>query len=287
MRVHVSLTRSVARIAPTLPTARGALVAGVVFLAACTAEMPGSGSTDTTPNTRAARTPVYEVDIVREYPHDRQAFTQGLLWTNGTLYESTGQVGQSGIRRVALQTGAVEQRRDLPPPHFGEGITILDGKLYQLTWTTGRAFVYNAATFAPIAEFSYEGEGWGLTTNGRALIMSDGTDALRLINPNDFSEIRRIPVSDNGVPVRNLNELEWVDGEVWANVWTTDRIARIDPESGRVVGWIDLTGLLPDVMRSGTEDVLNGIAYDAEAKRIFVTGKNWPRVFEIALRVPR
>ena len=252
---------------------------------ACGGDAPsaevGAGAS---PLTVARRTPVWVADVVRAFPHDTSAYTQGLQWHNGQLYESTGQVGRSSIRRVVLETGEVVQRRDLAPPHFGEGIVILGDRLYQLTWQSGVAFVYDARTFAPISEFRYTGEGWGLTSDGTQLYMSDGGPGIRVLDPATFTVQRVIAVTENGTPVRNLNELEWVKGEIWANVWTTDRIARIDPQTGAVVGWIDLTGLLPQSLRHGREDVLNGIAYDAEGDRIFVTGKNWARLFEITLR---
>ncbi len=259
--------------------------AAALALVACSTDAPsaevGRGAS---PLTLRKRTPEYAVDVVRAYPHDTTAFTQGLLWHDGALYEGTGVVGRSSIRRVELATGAVQQRRDLPAPHFGEGIVILNDLLYQLTWQSKQAFVYDARTFAPKGEFSYEGEGWGLTTDGSQLFMSDGTSTLRVIDPATFTVLRLIPVTENGSAVRNLNELEWVKGELWANVWTTDRIARIDPTTGAVVGWIDLAGLLPQSLRHGGEDVLNGIAYDAAGDRLFVTGKNWARVFEVTLR---
>jgi glutaminyl-peptide cyclotransferase len=272
---------------PTVsPSVRTLLAAALLALTSgCGGDAPsaevGAGSS---PLTVARRTPVWVADVVRAFPHDTSAYTQGLQWHNGQLYESTGQVGRSSIRRVVLETGDVVQRRDLAPPHFGEGIVILGDRLYQLTWQSGVAFVYDARTFAPISEFRYTGEGWGLTSDGTQLYMSDGGPGIRVLDPATFAVQRVIAVTENGTPVRNLNELEWVKGEIWANVWTTDRIARIDPQTGAVVGWIDLTGLLPQSLRHGREDVLNGIAYDAEGDRIFVTGKNWARLFEITLR---
>jgi glutaminyl-peptide cyclotransferase len=265
---------------------RALLGAFLVALPACSSDAPAAddGMRGASPLTVGRRTPTYGADVAREFPHDTAAFTQGLVWHDGTMYESTGQVGQSNIRRVAVETGAVEQRRDLAPPHFGEGIAIVGEKLFQLTWQSGVAYVYDRQSFAPRGEFRYEGEGWGLTTDGSQLIMSDGTAALRFLDPETFAESHRITVTENGTPVKNLNELEWVKGEVWANVWTTDRIARIDPQTGAVVGWINLTGLLPASLRSGREDVLNGIAYDAAGDRIFVTGKKWSRLYQITLR---
>jgi glutaminyl-peptide cyclotransferase len=252
-------------------------------LAACGTDAPAAED-GASPLTARPRTPVYVADVVRSFPHDTSAFTQGLVFLDGVLYEGTGTVGKSSIRRVTLETGEVQQRRDLAPPHFGEGIALVGDRLYQLTWTSGVAFVYDRATFAPREEFRYEGEGWGLTTDGSQLYMSDGTAQLRVLDPATFAVTRRVTVTENGSPVRYLNELEWVKGELWANVWTSDRIARIDPQSGAITGWIDLTGLLPQSLRHGSEDVLNGIAYDATGDRIFVTGKNWARLFEITLR---
>lgn len=267
------------------PLLRHAVVAlsAPALLAACSADAPAAEG-GASPLTVRPRTPEYVADIVRAYVHDTSAFTQGLQYVDGVLYEGTGEVGTSSIRRVALETGAVQQRRDVPPPYFGEGIVVLGDRLFQLTWKNRVAFVYDKATFAPRGEFTYEGEGWGLTSDGAELFMSDGTATLRVLDPATFTVRRTIAVNENGSPVRYLNELEWVKGELWANVWTTDRIARIDPQTGAVIGWINLTGLLPASLRHGAEDVLNGIAYDAAGDRIFVTGKRWARLFEITLR---
>lgn len=229
-----------------------------------------------------AALPVYGYTIVRSYPHDRAAFTQGLQFHEGVLYEGTGLEGQSGIRKVALETGAVLQRRPLDAQHFGEGITLFRSSIFQLTWKSGVAFVYDRNTFKPTGRFTYRGEGWGLTHDGRSLIMSDGTDELRFLDPATFGERRRLKVTALGKPLAQLNELEFVKGEVFANVWQTEAIARIDPASGRVTGMIDLRGLLSPRERAGT-DVLNGIAYDPGGDRLFVTGKLWPRLFEITL----
>ncbi len=231
-----------------------------------------------------ADTPLYGVEVVRRLPHDSQAFTQGLLYQNGYLYESTGLEGRSSIRRVELETGRVLQQHDIPAQYFGEGIVAWGGKLIELTWRSGVGFVYDLETFALEKQFAYRGEGWGLTHDGRRLIMSDGTPELRFLDPETLQETGRITVTDQGQPVGNLNELEYVRGEVYANVWLTDRIARIDPATGTVTGWIDLTGLLTAADRArGPTDVLNGIAYDAEGDRLFVTGKLWPALFEVRL----
>ena len=267
------------------PLLRHALVAlsAPVLLAACSADAPAAEG-GASPLTVRPRTPEYVADVVRAYVHDTSAFTQGLQYVDGALYEGTGEVGSTSIRRVALETGAVQQRRDVPPPYFGEGIVVLGDRLFQLTWKNRVAFVYDKETFAPRGEFTYEGEGWGLTSDGAELFMSDGSATVRVLDPATFAVRRTIAVNENGSPVRYLNELEWVKGELWANVWTTDRIARIDPQTGAVIGWINLTGLLPANLRHGGEDVLNGIAYDAAGDRIFVTGKRWARLFHITLR---
>jgi glutamine cyclotransferase len=200
---------------------------------------------------------------------------------DGVLYEGTGLNGRSGIRKVKLETGAVLQQAALPQEYFGEGITVLNGKLFQLTWTSGIGFVYDLATFRPLETFRYTGEGWGLTNDGRNLILSDGSAALRYYDPKTLRETARLTVTDAGAPVRYLNELEFVKGEVWANVWQSEKIARISPMTGKVLGWVDVSGLLTPAERNSGVDVLNGIAYDAQGDRLFVTGKLWPRVFEI------
>ena len=227
-----------------------------------------------------ANLPVFGYQIVRVYPHDPKAFTQGLQYVDGVFYEGTGQVGQSSIRKVELETGKVLQQRDVPPPHFGEGITVWKNDLIELTWQTHVAFVYDRNTFEPKKQFKYPGEGWGLTHDGTNLIMSDGTSDLRVLDPVTFAEKRRIKVTAAGAPLRELNEVEFVKGEIFANIWQTDYLARISPATGKVAGYIDLRGLLSPADRART-DVLNGIAYDAEHDRLFVTGKWWPKLFEI------
>lgn len=226
--------------------------------------------------------PLYGYQIVHMYPHDPKAFTQGLQYLDGVLYEGTGQHGQSQIRRVKLETGEVLQKRDVPAEHFGEGITVWKNDLIELTWQTHVAFVYDRATFQPKKQFSYPGEGWGLTHDGTNLIMSDGTNQLRVLDPVTFVEKRRITVTAAGAPLNNLNELEFMKGEILANVWMTDYVARIAPATGQVTAYIDLRGLLSPPERANT-DVLNGIAYDAVHNRLFVTGKWWPKLFEIKL----
>lgn len=231
--------------------------------------------------------PVFGYKVVRSYPHDRQAFTQGLQYVDGVLYEGTGMNGESGIRKVRLETGEVLQMRPLDAQYFGEGIVVWKQDLVQLTWQHGIGFVYDRNTFEPRRTFTYSGEGWGLTHDGTRLIMSDGseTGTLRFLDPLTLRETGKLVVVDGGRPVNHLNELEFVKGEIYANVWNTERIARISPKTGRVTAWIDLRGLLDPREAAGT-DVLNGIAYDAAKDRLFVTGKRWPRVFEIQL-VPR
>jgi glutamine cyclotransferase len=226
--------------------------------------------------------PLFTYQIVRTYPHDPNAFTQGLQYVDGVLYEGTGLHGRSSIRKVELETGKVLQQRPVPAEHFGEGITVWKNDLFELTWQTHVAFVYDKATFEPKKRFSYPGEGWGLTTDGTNLIMSDGSDALRVLDPATFAEKRRITVTAAGAPLGNLNELEYVKGEIFANIWQTDYVARIAPDTGKVTAYIDLRGLLTATERANT-DVLNGIAYDAQHDRLFVTGKLWPRLFEIKL----
>jgi len=233
--------------------------------------------------TKSAALPTYGYTVVRTYPHDPTAFTQGLQYVDGFLYEGTGQNGQSSIRKVNLETGVVLQRRDLAKEHFGEGITVWNDEVYQLTWQSGIGFVYDRQTFAPKRTFRYTGEGWGLTRDADGLIMSDGTGTLRFVDPATFAERRRVKVTAAGAAVPRLNELEYVKGEIFANVWTTDEVARIDPATGRVTGWVDLGHLLTDRERAST-DVMNGIAYDAAGDRLFVTGKWWPKLFEVRLQ---
>jgi len=245
-------------------------------------ETAGSAAADSTAT--PARTPTYAYDVVASYPHDPAAFTQGLQWHDGRLFESTGQVGTSWLREVELQSGRVVREQALEAPHFGEGMVILGGTLYQITWQSGKAFTYDWTTFRRTGSFSYEGEGWGLTTDGTAVIMSNGTSVLTWRDPKTFAVQKQLTVSDHGTPVSQLNELEWVKGEIWANLWQSDQIARINPATGDVTGWIDLQGILPALDRTGKEDVLNGIAYDAAGDRIFVTGKLWPKLFEIRIR---
>ena len=234
-----------------------------------------------------APVPVFGYRVIAEYPHDRRAFTQGLAYVDGVLYEGTGLNGQSTLRRVDLESGEVLQAVGLNEQFFGEGIAVLGDRIYQLTWLNGTCVVYDRESFEVEEVFTYPTQGWGLTTDGERLIMSDGTNRLYVRDPATFEEIATIDVYDGARAVWNLNELEYVDGELWANVWQTDRIARIDPASGQVVAWIDLTGLLTEKDRRRKVDVLNGIAHDPASGRLFVTGKLWPTLFEIELVLPR
>jgi glutamine cyclotransferase len=225
----------------------------------------------------------YGYRVIKEYPHDKGAFTQGLVYLDGVLYEGTGQETRSSLRKVRLETGQVLNQLNLEPQFFGEGIAILGEKIYQLTWQTKVGFVYDKNTFKLINRIYYQNEGWGLTTMDNKLVMSDGTNVLYFVDPESFSVISRIEVYDNRVRVTQLNELEYIKGEIWANIWQTDLIARIDPQSGKVTGYIDLKGILNDPQTDTSVNVLNGIAYDKAGDRIFVTGKNWPKLFEIKL----
>jgi glutaminyl-peptide cyclotransferase len=229
--------------------------------------------------------PVYVAEVVHTYPHDVTAFTEGLFYLNGFLYESTGLEHHSSIRKVRLETGEVVQRRDISPEYFGEGIVNWKGRIVSLTWRTQVGFIFDLASFKLQRQFSYVGEGWGLTQNGKEIIMSDGSSQLRFLDPDTLQETHRIDVTLQGKPIRNVNELEWVKGEIYANVWQTNWILRIDPLTGQVLGVIDLRAILPasDIV-PGQTDVLNGIAYDAKNDRLFVTGKNWPKLFEIRLK---
>ena len=225
--------------------------------------------------------------VVASYPHDAQAFTQGLIFLDGHLYESTGLNARSSLRMEDLASGRVLQEHDVPPQFFAEGLTNWGSTLIQLTWQAHTGFVYDRASFKLLRTFHYEGEGWGLTQDGRRLILSDGTATLRFLNPETFAVERTVEVRDQGQPIDQLNELEYVRGEIYANVWMSNRIARISPKTGEVLGWIDLTGLLPVVEQGSRDAVLNGIAYDARHDRLFVTGKLWPKVFEIRVMPER
>lgn len=227
-----------------------------------------------------AQIPILGVKLVRAYPHDPHAFTQGLEYYRGFLYESTGIAGQSTLRKVALQTGKIIQKVSLPPQYFAEGLTIFHGKIYQLTWLSKKGFVYDLRSFRQIGEFPYDGEGWGLTHDDKSLIMSDGTNKIHYIDPVSYRATRTLQVYAGGEGVVNLNELEYVNGEIFANIWHSPRIARIDAGSGQVAAWIDLSSIVSQENHD-EEAVLNGIAYDKTGDNLFVTGKNWSKVFEI------
>ena len=248
----------------------------------CNAGANSSTSGNSTPANAVVAKHSYQ--IVAAYPHDTGAFTQGLVFADGKLYESTGQEGRSSLREVDLQTGRILKKVDIPEQFFGEGITLLNGKIYQLTWQHQVGFIYNSQTLEKIGEFNYTGQGWGITNDGRSLIISDGSNRLRFLDPDSFRVTKTIAVTDGRTPVNELNELEYVNGEIYANIWHDQRIVTIDPQNGRVTGWIDLTGLLQPGAVQDEEAVLNGIAYDQAGKRLFVTGKLWPQLFEIKLK---
>jgi glutamine cyclotransferase len=257
----------------------------LVSLIAVTVTLVLGAQTPQTIPPPGSKAPVSGYTVVRSFPHDPKAFTQGLEYFDGYLYEGTGQKGQSAARKVELESGKVVQEEKLHPQYFGEGLTIAQGKIFQVTWKDRQGFIYDAKTMKFIRNFTYFGEGWGLTHDPLGIIMSDGTSTLRFLETTRFQEKRRLKVVDGGVAIGNLNELEMIRGEIWANVWQTDYIARISPKEGRVLGWINLKGLLgaPNA-KMPPDAVLNGIAYDAQKNRIFVTGKLWPRVFEITVK---
>lgn len=235
-----------------------------------------------------AALPIQRAEAVKAYPHDIGAFTEGLFFDRGRLFESTGLEGASSLREVRLSDGRVLRQRDLPATVFGEGIVAWRGKLVALEWQSGNGTLWSLDDFRPLGRFRYRPEGWGLTRDDRRLIMSDGTARLRFLDPITLAETGGVTVTAEGRPVRDLNELEWIDGEVWANIWQTDRIARIDPRDGRVKGWVDLSGLLTRAERARPGiDVANGIAWDARTRRVYVTGKNWPWLYHIRLAAPR
>jgi glutamine cyclotransferase len=221
--------------------------------------------------------------VIHRYPHDPNAFTQGFIYENGHLYESTGLYGHSSLREVDLQTGHVLREHDLPSQYFGEGLTDWGNTLVQLTWRSHTGFVWTRDSFRLLRTFRYSGEGWGLTQDGHDLILSDGSSALRYLDPKTFSTVRTLDVTDHGNPVDQINELEYIHGEIFANIWMSNRIARISPKDGHVIAWIDLAGIIPDVELRNNDAVLNGIAWDAQNRRLFVTGKLWPRLFEIQI----
>lgn len=248
----------------------------VWLVAVCALAVPAAAQTGSVP--------AYGYTVVHAYPHDPHAYTEGLFYLKGDLYESTGQFGTSFIRRVRLADGAVLHSVRLPPTLFGEGIVNWGDSLISVTWKNGIGFRRDLASFAPRQEFHYAGEGWGLTQNGKQIILSDGSATLHFLDPKTLKEVRHIDVTAAGVAISNLNELEWVEGEIYANVWQTNYIARIDPATGRVKAWIDLSGLPETMGIHDADDVLNGIAYDSLHHRLFVTGKRWPHLYEIQLK---
>ncbi|HQU86834.1 MAG TPA: glutaminyl-peptide cyclotransferase, partial [Pyrinomonadaceae bacterium] len=238
--------------------------------------------------------PVYTYEIVKTYKHDPTAFTEGLFYHDGFLYESTGETGKSSLRKVEIETGKVVQKVDLPKESFGEGIVLWGDKIYQLTWQEGLCRVFDAKDFKLIKELRYQGEGWGMTTDGKNLIMTDKTHVIRFVDPETMQTVRTLPVfREDGKPLMQINELEYIKGEIWANVWHSEEpailgkenyIARIDPNTGKLVGWLDLGSISPEDVDRGEENTLNGIAYDEAGDRIFVTGKNWKKLFEIKVK---
>jgi glutaminyl-peptide cyclotransferase len=247
----------------------------IAFFALCLA-MAAAGHAQSTDGYR----------VVNTWPHDPRAFTQGLVYVDGHLYESTGLNGRSSLRMVDLTTGQVQQKFDLPTQYFGEGLAPWGSTLVQLTWQNHVAFVYDRFSFRQLRTIPCPWEGWGLTEDGKSLILSDGSSTLRFLDPDTFHELRKITVKDHGKPVDKLNELEFIHGEIYSNIWYSDRIARISPATGQVLGWIDLSGLLTPAEHTDPDAVLNGIAYDAAHDRLFVTGKLWPKLFEVKI-VPR
>ncbi|MBK9529766.1 MAG: glutaminyl-peptide cyclotransferase [Acidobacteria bacterium] len=284
----------------------------VIFLAALASAgcsgtpTKGTNNAASSNNAKVASTPlpVYGYEVVKSYPHDPKAFTQGLFFHNGSLYESTGQEGESTIRRVELETGKVQQKWDLPRDEFGEGSTVLNDKIYMITWQDGVGRVFDSKDLKLIKEFSYVGEGWGITNDGTNLILSQGTHVLKFIEPEGFKQVKTLPVMrEDGKPLMQLNELEFVKGEIWANIWHSEKpeilgkpnhIARIDPATGKILGWIDLSRISPDDQPATNdpydpkaENTLNGIAYDAASDRLFVTGKRWKKLYEIKITPPK
>lgn len=263
------------------------------------ANTPKTNVSANTPPANSAKSalPVYGYEIVKSYPHDGEAFTQGLIFHNGFLYESTGQNGQSSLRKVDIETGKVLQKVDQPKESFSEGITLLNGKIYQLSWQEGLCRVFDINDLKLIKEFNYQGEGWGITTDGTNLFMTDSTHVMRVVNPETFKSVKMHAVmGEDGRPLMKLNELEFVKGEIWANIWHSEdsevlgkpnTIARIDPATGKLLGWINLDGISPDDTRRDRENVLNGIAYDPATDRIWVTGKKWKKLYEIKITPPK
>jgi glutaminyl-peptide cyclotransferase len=286
------------------------ILAAVALAFSCSGTPNSNNSVNRANSNTPAKTgpaPVYTYEIIKTYPHDPKAFTEGLFYKDGFLYESTGQEKESNLRKVELETGKVVQKWDMPPEDFGEGIAELNGKIYLLTWQQQLGRVFELSTFKLLQEFEYQGEGWGMTTDGTNLIFDQGTHILKFMDPNTFKTVRTLPVfREDGRPLMQINELEWIKGEIWANIWHSEQpeilgkpnyIVRIDPSNGKVLGWVDLAGISPDDQpppdfkpgpdgrpHTKEENTLNGIAYDAASDRIFVTGKNWKKLFEIKIK---
>ena len=258
----------------------------IILLSLFCVQCNGGANTNSPANNPPANAPVPTLgyQIVNIWPHDPNAFTQGLVYLDGKMLESTGQEGRSSLRNVELQTGKILKKVDVPEPYFAEGIALLNNKIYQLTWQHQLGFIYDAQSFQKVGEFKYDGEGWGLTTDGHSLILSDGSNRIRFLDPDSFRVTKTIAVLDGKSPVKELNELEFVNGEIYANIWHDDRIAAINPQTGHVNAWIDLTGLLQPGDVQDPEAVLNGIAFDQSGNRLFVTGKLCPRLFEIKIK---
>jgi glutamine cyclotransferase len=289
MRKISNMTRSISKPA-TL--ALLTLVATALFVVSATSQQPAAqpterlqlkGKPDSVTVAQPAAIPVLSATVVKSFPHDPRAFTQGLEFFDGYFYESTGRQRQSTLRKVVIETGKVVQSARLPDQSFGEGLTIFHGKIYQLTWLDKTGFIYDLRTFKKLGQFPYSTEGWGLTHDDVSLILSDGTNRLQYIDPNTCQVTKTLEVFAGSTAVTNLNELEFMRGEIWANIWHSDRIARIDPKSGQVTAWIDLTAISERDTHE-QEDVLNGIAWDPGRQRLFVTGKNWSKVFEIVVK---
>lgn len=270
-----------------LPTGPTWLLILVVLSACGKRAQGGAGDVPQSPSVKSGENPApvyYSYAVIQAWPHDPAAFTQGLVFYDGDLLESTGLNGQSTLRDVEMETGRVLKQISIPSEYFAEGLAVMGTRAYQLTWRNRKGFIYDVATFRQEGEFSYSGEGWGLATDGQWLILSDGTSRIRFLDPETFRVVRAIDVTAAGRPIERLNELEWIKGEIFANVWQTDEVVRIDPSSGIVRGIIDFTGLLPGGERRPGTDVLNGIAYDAAHDKLFVTGKRWPKIFEVRLK---
>ncbi|CAN5694537.1 glutaminyl-peptide cyclotransferase [soil metagenome] len=286
--LFMTLSITVSCLAPKNTLRRRGLVA-VIFLSLLSSGCQ-TGAVANHPaasNANAESVPKYGYEIVNTWPHDNDAYTQGLVFHDGKLLESTGQEGRSSLRSVEPETGKVLKKINIPRPYFAEGITLFKGKIYQLTWQHQLGFIYDAERLEKLGEFSYRGEGWGLTNDGSSLIMSDGTNRIRFLDPDNFRVNRTISVREGRTAVDRINELEYVHGEIYANIWHNERVARIEPQTGRVLGWIDLTGLRARSDANDNEAVLNGIAFDEANDRLFVTGKSWPTLFEIRVKQSR